>query len=193
LKNRKNAKNCSCWTKNFRQKKGSFQVNLSGITNQNKPRYVPSSVTDIKRILQITGFIPKSGYKKKDLSRCKNQETMVMGESMKLDPKKLYITPSRYCHSMDDLLEYLKSSPYGNTDPLGRHDQNIWKSKSEKNVFWKHPYLLEAYLKELKINGAIVFQGLKLEKLQGVKTTRERLNWPCRNTSPLFWTYYLKR
>ena len=75
-----------------------------------------------------------------------------MGEPiMELDPKKLYITHSRYCHSIDDLLEYLKSFPYGNTDPLGRHDQKIWRNKWEKNWFLEHPHLSEVDLKELKI------------------------------------------
>jgi len=148
---------------------------------------------DIKRILQTTDFIDKTGYRKEDwgyriedyvecllreLSRCKNQETMVMGEPiMELDPKKLYITHSRYCHSIDDLLEYLKSFPYGNTDPLGRHDQKIWRSKREKNWFLKHhPYLPEADLKELKKKMVSDIMGkscskelleaiLKLEKL----------------------------
>uniref|UniRef100_A0A6C0K1I7 Uncharacterized protein n=1 Tax=viral metagenome TaxID=1070528 RepID=A0A6C0K1I7_9ZZZZ len=125
-----------------------------------KKKYRSLTINDIKRILQTTGFIPNWRYRKEDyvdcllreLSRCKNQETMVMGEPiMKLDPKKLYITPSRYCHCIDDLLEYLKSSPYGNTDPLGRHNQSIWTSNSEKKVFLEHPYLPEADLKELKL------------------------------------------
>jgi hypothetical protein len=118
------------------------------------------TMKDMQRILHTTGdYIIKNKNSKEEyidlllrrLSRCKNQETMMGEPIMELDPKKLYITPFHYCHSIDDLLEYLKSSPYGNTDPLGRHDQKIWRNKWEKNWFLEHPHLSEVDLKELKM------------------------------------------
>uniref|UniRef100_A0A6C0K4A4 Uncharacterized protein n=1 Tax=viral metagenome TaxID=1070528 RepID=A0A6C0K4A4_9ZZZZ len=127
-----------------------------------KDIYRSLTIEDIKRILFFTnryGKFPNGMNKElyvenllRELMRCKNAKTMVMDEPiLNLDPRKLFITPYRYCHSIDELLDYLMSSPYGDLDPLGRSGQKIWNDDEAKEIFLNHPHLDRQNVKQLRL------------------------------------------
>jgi len=127
-----------------------------------KDIYLSLTIEDIGRILFFTNRYRKfpNGMNKefyveyllRELMRCKNAKTMVMDEPiLNLDPRKLFITPYRYCHSIDELLDYLMSSPYGDLDPLGRSGQKIWNDDEAKEIFLNHPHLDRQSVKQLKL------------------------------------------
>jgi hypothetical protein len=72
-----------------------------------------------------------------ELAQCKNQTSMIMGTPVQQLMQKLYFTPDHYCHSIDDILEYLMSNPLDeNKDPLG--GGRLWKYDGKKNILIWH-------------------------------------------------------